>query len=353
MEYLEQSKYGLEKYHGKASRHECPNCHDKASFSYYIDEAGNILDRSCGRCNHESGCGYHYTPRQYFLDNKTHQTQTPAFNNIIRQGEHKAVSFIDRDVVYKFQSTENNLIFFLCQFFNIDTLMKAAAFYFLGSTQNRFTIWWQIDERMKVRTGKIIPYDDNTGHRIKEAGVNWVHSKLSIKDYNLQQCLFGLHLLNVYPEKPIALVEAEKSAFICSMINDKYVWLACGGKSQISTERLAPIKNRMIVLYPDYDGYELWNQKATELNRLGFDIRISSFVERNANGYEREHGGDIADILLRLIQDQTTTAKISDNKYPNGSIECNCPNQEIALDRMVSKNPDLQVMIDKFGLCIS
>ena len=147
MKCLEQNKYGLEKYHGKASRHECPNCHDKNSFSYYVDGAGNILDKSCGRCNHESGCGYHYTPKEYFQDNGTHQIQKTIFSNMIRLEKHKAISFIDRNLVYQLQSTENNLIFFLCGFFDIDTIMQASAFYFLGSTQTRSTIWWQIDER--------------------------------------------------------------------------------------------------------------------------------------------------------------------------------------------------------------
>lgn len=60
--------YALQKYKGTATRHTCPNCGDKRSFTYYVDESGTPLHTSVGRCNHESSCGYHYTPKEYFHD---------------------------------------------------------------------------------------------------------------------------------------------------------------------------------------------------------------------------------------------------------------------------------------------
>lgn len=62
------SNYSLQKYKGTSTRHTCPNCGDRRSFAYYVDESGTPLHPSVGRCNHESGCGYHYTPKQYFHD---------------------------------------------------------------------------------------------------------------------------------------------------------------------------------------------------------------------------------------------------------------------------------------------
>ena len=60
--------YSLQTYKGVATRHACPNCGDKRSFAYYVDEENTPLHPSVGRCNHESSCGYHYTPKQYFQD---------------------------------------------------------------------------------------------------------------------------------------------------------------------------------------------------------------------------------------------------------------------------------------------
>ena len=63
----------LEKYSGRASRHKCPKCGDPHSFAYYLDgNTGQPIDKTVGRCNHESGCGYHYTPKQFFIDNLTY-----------------------------------------------------------------------------------------------------------------------------------------------------------------------------------------------------------------------------------------------------------------------------------------
>lgn len=116
-------------------------------------------------------------------------------------------------------------------------------------------------------------YDPNTGHRIKDEAVGgritWVHSLMkrngALKaDWELTQCLFGEHLLPEYPNKPVALVESEKTAVICSAVMSKYIWLATGGKSQFN-ERLNVLQSRDIIAFPDVDGYETWTEKAAFL----------------------------------------------------------------------------------------
>ena len=51
-------------------------------------------------------------------------------------------------------------------------------------------------------------YNPETGKRMKHqsGAIDWVHNKLKksrqlLEDFNLQQCFFGEHLLNTYPEK--------------------------------------------------------------------------------------------------------------------------------------------------------
>ena len=81
--------------------------------------------------------------------------------------------------------------------------------------------------------GKIIPYNPRTGHRIKDGSVPaamWVHSRLKAQhqlpeDWTLSQCLFGEHLLPLCPDLPVALVEAEKTAVICSAVFPEFVSL--------------------------------------------------------------------------------------------------------------------------------
>ena len=49
--------YSLQAYKGMATRHTCPNCGNKRSFAYYVDEENVPLHPSVGRCNHESSIG--------------------------------------------------------------------------------------------------------------------------------------------------------------------------------------------------------------------------------------------------------------------------------------------------------
>ena len=63
-------RYKLEPYNGSKSRFICPNCNSKQSFTYYIDaETNHYIDKSVGRCNKETSCGYHKTPKEYFNQN--------------------------------------------------------------------------------------------------------------------------------------------------------------------------------------------------------------------------------------------------------------------------------------------
>ena len=58
--------FRLEKYKGTRSRHVCPQCGSKRSFTLYVDESGVPLDETVGRCDHESSCGYHFTPSDFY-----------------------------------------------------------------------------------------------------------------------------------------------------------------------------------------------------------------------------------------------------------------------------------------------
>ena len=65
-------RYILQPYVGPVSRIKCPSCGKPREFSRYIDrQTGQQLPDHIGRCNRELHCGYHYTPKQYFEDNKS------------------------------------------------------------------------------------------------------------------------------------------------------------------------------------------------------------------------------------------------------------------------------------------
>lgn len=69
-------------------------------------------------------------------------------------------------------------------------------------------------------------------------------------DWELSQCLFGEHLLALYPGKPMGLVESEKTAVIAAGLMPKYVWVATGGRSVVNGRVDIP-QNRKILVFAD------------------------------------------------------------------------------------------------------
>lgn len=206
-------------------------------------------------------------------------------------------------------SGTNHLITYLKTMLPSSAIDRIIADYRLASTPDKAIIFLQIDQDNQCRTGKIMHYDPSTGHRIKDPNkpgrINWLHSTLKRRkqlppDWQLTQCLFGEHLLPQHPEKTVALVESEKTAIICYALMPQYLWLATGGKSQFN-HRLTALKGRKIIAFPDIDGYRTWTTKAADFPFL--DIRVSDLLEKNATPADREAHIDLADWLLKYLED--------------------------------------------------
>jgi hypothetical protein len=116
------------------------------------------------------------------------------------------------------------------------------------------------------------------------------------KEWELTQCLFGEHLLSIYPDKPVALVESEKTAVICAGLMPKYLWVATGGKSQLNPDRLAVLAGRKVIAFPDVDAFDDWTRKLTDSS---LDITISPLLQQEATSEDFANHIDIADWLIR------------------------------------------------------
>ena len=223
---MSEYRFHLEKYRC-GSKINCPNCGKKRCFVRYIDEQGTVrFSSSVGKCDHEQSCGYHYTPREYFQNNP--EAMPNDDRCIFRQSVVHArpapvdPSCIPDGIVRASMSryNKNPLYRYLCGVFGAEETMRLFNRYRIGTSAKRggSTVFWQTDETGKVRTGKIMLYDPATGRRVKEpqAYVSWAHSELRLPDFNLRQCLFGQHLLPLYPSRTVFIVESEKSAVIAS-----------------------------------------------------------------------------------------------------------------------------------------
>lgn len=304
----------LEKYKGKDSRHQCPACNDKSSFVFYIDTEKTIpIHKTVGKCNHESGCGYHYTPKQYFIDNNIKNDFKP--DQYIKPIEPvRAMGVLKFDLVIKSYSTESNFGQFLIDLFNDKPkVIQLCQTYNLGATKAKEVIFWQIDESGKVRTGKVMQYNSTSG---KRQNVDWIHSRMIKQkqlptDFNLIQCFFGQHLLMLNTTATVAIVESEKTAIIASGLMPEYIWIAAGQLQGLNIDKCKCLTGRNVVLFPDLStkkenrmtAFEVWQVKASEIMKAyNCKVIVSDLLERNATATDRQNGFDIADFLIRELK---------------------------------------------------
>lgn len=342
----------------------CPACGKKRLKLYVNQETIEYLDYTVGRCNREINCGYHYTPRQYFAD-----TPNVALNRVqvkpeLSKSNPGNVSYIDESIVVKSlaRADHNHFLEFIELTFGPDIRKTVQQNFKIGSSKlwRGATVFWQIDNTSKIRSGKIMLYNRVTGKRIKEPfdHITWAHSVLIKKgaiesSFNLNQCLFGLHQLLTSNVKTIGVVESEKTAILASIMLPDLTWMATGGKSNLSEDKLLPIKRFPIVLYPDYGGFDSWNAKALELKSKGFKISTSSVVKQFSIGNPVEKDYDIADFLLEI-----KSKKSIDEYAPDGTLidaEKGYPVSwdikiSTLLDRMISRNPLLKELITRLDL---
>ena len=282
-------------------------------------ETGQQLPEQVGICNRKDSCGYHYTPKQFFADNRlTDFNPSGLERKLIKEPEVRLTSYIP-SVLYD-QSGKgykdgklNNFVQWLTTLFPIDVVSNVVYSYCIGSSDKKpgAVIFWQFDKLGRIHTGKVVQYDPVTGRREKTTfpPVSWVHSVEKLPDYELQQRLFGEHLLKS-PEnmnKTVAIVESEKTAIVCSILLPEYVWLSRGSKTGAKwylPEVHKCLIGRKVVLFPDLGAYEAWEKEAQSLNYQGCTVTVNRLLEEQATKTDRNAGYDIADFLLRQVEDK-------------------------------------------------
>lgn len=302
-------RFCLEKYSGPRSRYECPGCGKMRNFTRYIDSyTGQHLHPAVGLCDRINSCGYHYPPKMYFADNGIRlQPEDYLPRRPIEQwmAPSKELSFIPLD---KFEGSlkayeENKFVQNLIRLFGLEITMQAVTKYHIGTSNcwgGGATVFWQIDLEGKVRTGKIMLYNLDTGKRVTDPynHVNWVHRRLRLEKFHLKQCLFGEHLLQKDPSKTVAVVESEKTAVIASAYLPQFIWVAVGSLNNLKVELLKAIAGRKVLLFPDLGSYQDWYNKVQNLPEH-FRFSVSDLLERYASDAERKQGLDLADYLVQ------------------------------------------------------
>ena len=343
----------LEKYKGQSTRFACPKCGRKHSFTRYIDTETNIyIDEKVGICNRAINCGYHYTPKQYFESMGVHKLARISTNELNQKeisGNYSRLGFeipsvhkfgisnpeqrlkelipikqIDNKYLLQTISKPSHFLTFLFDNFHKEDVERVIKDYFIGGAMDNGVVFWQIDSSFRIRTGKIMQYNPQTGKRVKNNStpkhlntsttqhlnnstpkpLTWVHSEMKKQnllpnDWQLTQCLFGEHLLIKYPQKPIMLVESEKTSIIMSLYEPSFNWMATGGLNNLTENKIYPIRKQQITAFPDLKCFELWQSKAERINKaIGSKIELSHILEEIATKEDKELGLDLADYFL-------------------------------------------------------
>ena len=346
---MTEHRFHLQKYR-PGSKTVCPECGRKSCFTHYIDEEGEIaFPDHVGICDHINSCGYHYTPKEYFRDNPTVKEKlneqernggTPIVAKALAkpQPEQKPqISFLPSDwVEQSMRRYDINPLY--CYFTKVagkENTDRLFRLYRVGTSRmwGGAAVFWQTDRDGNVRAGKIMGYDAETGHRVKEPfnQVSWVHSVRKIPDFRMKQCLFGEHLLSdtfaAMSAKPVAVVESEKTALVAAHFIPDFVWLATGGMHGcFNSEAMQVLKEREVILFPDLKATDEWRQRLPMLETICRRVTCSDLLEKMATDEQRSRGLDIADFLL--MEDTP----------------------QMILARMIQRNPALQSFIDTFGL---
>lgn len=325
----------------KNKKHLCPSCNKKTFVRFIDNTTGEYLPGIYGRCDREGNCTYVLHPvndgyAKHMLDQEQGEAakwtlQKPAF----KPPPIKPKVYIPNALVTKSKASykENVFVNNLLKTLPSQLVADTMALYQIGSSDRwkGSTVFWFIDSMNRVCAGQSKLFD-GTNHTVKyldkkqqkKSCTTYITATIKynlekngepvprwLADYNNQDdkvtCLYGEHLLNHFPNKIIALVEAPKTAIIASMYFSQFLWLAVGGLSYLTIERVKVLKGRNVILFPDIGkviegkktAFERWNDKAKEFAHIA-KFKVSDYLEMIATDKERNEGLDLADWLINV-----------------------------------------------------
>ncbi|MFN3761270.1 MAG: DUF6371 domain-containing protein [Algoriphagus aquaeductus] len=243
-------------------------------------------------------------------------------------------------------------------------LEKVISMYYLGTIakgEMKGAVSFPFIDRFgNVRAVQVKQFDE-TNHTVS---TSWLHSIIArdastkpdwLEAYQRQEskvsCLFGEHLFTLYPNNPIALVEAPKTAIYGALYfglpksQTDWIWLAVYNLTSLNLEKCRVLEGRKVFLFPDLskDGkaFSLWSSKALEMEAelKGTRFFVSDLLERVATEAERLAGLDLADYLIQ--QDWRKFRNPTSEENENERIE----QLEKAIDNSRSRIDELRKSI--------
>ncbi|MCB0652178.1 MAG: hypothetical protein KDC85_12955 [Saprospiraceae bacterium] len=330
---MKNYRFKLEK---SSKKHICPQCGKRRYVKFVNTKTKEYLPGKYGRCDRESNCGYFLTP---YADDylQLSDENTDYKSNKVNTNSPKTPPppvFIPENILLKTLEPERyqqnvfiqNLLKRIPFPIESTEVEKVIALYFLGTVNQGYmsgsTTYPFIDKKGKIRAIQVKQFDNenhtlktsflhsiilNHYRKTKQNAPGWLN-KYQNQDKKVS-CLFGEHLLSLFPENPIGLVEAPKTAIYGTLYfgmpdrPENFLWLAVYNLSSLNYEKCKALYGRDVFLFPDLskDGsaYKLWSEKAVKLEDWipKTTFTVSDLLERNASKADRHNGLDLADYL--------------------------------------------------------
>ncbi len=319
---------------------ECPECGEDR-FVRMVNENGEFYPPQVGRCDREDSCGYMYHASAYLKDNpqaaknfKYGKVQKPKKRvidgyysfplvlydlmkkNGVQQRERMKSEYNYVSEFSSYLKEQHNFTdAFLRQKMDEYKIIECTNRYrqiFEDQSDKyvdiTYLLYFYVSISNEIRAIEKIHYD---GFKRSKRHSNEILNKqlhyfaglnYNINTTEINWCLFGEHLLNIFPEKPIIVVEGVKTAFGMSLFYPQFNWLATG-----SSNRLIHLNfktDHTVQFLPDA-GYlndksycNIWNDKIKKMYGVYFRYYVHDF-NFDCSTDEINDGCGILDIQLK------------------------------------------------------
>jgi hypothetical protein len=205
---------------------------------------------------------------------------------------HTTIKYVDFQEVEKSIRLfpENNLLTHLRSMYCNTKVEAIKKMYYIGTSKKGGTVFWNTNKDGKVQKSKIF-YHQKNGKRKEYFSVPYQN-----KD-GYFDCLFGEHLL-FKNNKPIILVEGEKTAVVCALHFPSFNWLSYGGINGMTNDKMKVLSGENVLIVPDLSekARNITLKKIEELKKLNIVAKIWDISKGMTDDELQEKGYDNCDL---------------------------------------------------------
>lgn len=225
-----------------------------------------------------------------------------------------------------------------------DKTIKLIIEKYCIANSNKYKGWVlfpYIDIEGKIRDIKAMDYHPTTGKRIATKNgdsQNRCHfigkEILNNPEANTDRCFYGEQLLKGN-NKLVRIFESEATATYAASFFPESVCIATGGNNGCKwteNSKCSVLQGRTVILYPDIDAHDNWEQKALILKGYGITVEVSTVIKNNALKFANQNGIEYCEMerLKYDLRDILQHKKLSDFlktqfTEPSGSTELSMP----------------------------